>query len=169
MLEFDPRPLDLQRLCRELLEEARVQHPDSACELKLDYAGPDQPGLYDEKLLRHIFGNLLSNAVKYSPHGGEVLFRVSSEPGALVLEVSDSGIGIPEDEIAHLFESFHRASNVGTIQGTGLGLAIAKNAVNVHGGTISVRSRPGSGTCFSVRLPVPAVSQSIPLAADLVP
>jgi PAS domain S-box-containing protein len=169
MLEFDPRPLDLQALCQELLEEARVQHPDSACELKLDYGGPDQPGLYDEKLLRHIFGNLLSNAVKYSPRGGEVLFRVSSEPGALVLEVSDSGIGIPEDEIAHLFESFHRASNVGTIQGTGLGLAIAKNAVNVHGGTISVRSRPGSGTCFSVRLPVPAVSQSIPLAADPTP
>jgi len=169
MLEFDPRVLDLQALCLELLEEARVQHPDSACELKLDYAGPDQPGLYDEKLLRHIFGNLLSNAVKYSPQGGEVLFRVFTEPGVLVLEVSDCGIGIPEDEIAHLFESFHRASNVGTIQGTGLGLAIAKNAVNVHGGTISVSSRAGSGTCFSVRLPVSAVSQLTPLATDLAP
>jgi len=171
MLEFDPRPLDLQRLCRELLDEARVQQPDSACELRLDYAGSDEPGLYDEKLLRHIFGNLLSNAVKYSPDGGEVLFRVNTEPEALVLEVSDSGIGIPEDEIAHLFESFHRASNVGAIQGTGLGLAIAKNAVNVHGGTISVRSLVGSGACFSVRLPLPAGAQAtlFPLAANLAP
>ncbi|MEO8020341.1 7TM diverse intracellular signaling domain-containing protein [Polaromonas sp.] len=171
MLEFDPHTLDLQRLCRELLDEARVQQPDSACALRLDYAGSNEPGLYDEKLLRHILGNLLSNAVKYSPHGGEVLFRVYTEPEALVLEVSDSGIGIPEDEIAHLFESFHRASNVGTIQGTGLGLAIAKNAVSVHGGTISVTSQAGVGTCFSVRLPLQAVSQAalFPLAADLAP
>lgn len=169
MLEFDPQPLDLRRLCGELLEEARVQQPESTCELRLDYAGGDEPGLYDEKLLRHTFGNLLSNAVKYSPQGGEVLFRVFTEPGVLVLEVSDSGIGIPEDEIAHLFESFHRASNVGAIQGTGLGLAIAKNAVNVHGGTISVRSQTGAGTCFSVRLPLSAVSQvrSTSLAGDL--
>ncbi|MES2911436.1 MAG: sensor histidine kinase, partial [Pseudomonadota bacterium] len=57
------------------------------------------------------------------------------------------------DEISHLFESFHRASNVGAIQGTGLGLAIVKNAVDVHGGTIDVSSMPGQGTRFTVRLP----------------
>lgn len=169
MLEFDPRPVDLRRLCTELLDEARLQQPGTACALRLDYAGGDEPGLYDEKLLRHIFGNLLSNAVKYSPHGGDVWFRVFIEPGTLVLEVSDDGIGIPEDEISHLFESFHRASNVGAIQGTGLGLAIAKNAVDVHGGTISVRSRTASGSCFSVRLPLAAGAPPVssPLAADL--
>jgi len=67
--------------------------------------------------------------------------------------VEDEGIGIPEDELPHLFESFHRASNVGTIQGTGLGLAIVRNAVDIHGGTIDVRSSAGSGTAFTVRLP----------------
>jgi signal transduction histidine kinase len=83
-----------------------------------------------------------------------VLFRVCAEEDMVVLEVADEGIGIPEDELPHLFESFHRASNVGTIQGTGLGLAIVRNAVDIHGGTIAVRSSAGSGTTFTVRLPV---------------
>ena len=69
-----------------------------------------------------------------------------------MFEVSDQGIGIPAQEIPHLFESFHRASNVGTIPGTGMGLAIVKNSVELHGGTISVTSDPGKGTRFVVRL-----------------
>jgi signal transduction histidine kinase len=68
--------------------------------------------------------------------------------------VADRGIGIPPDEVTHLFESFHRASNVGAIQGTGLGLAIVKNAVEKHGGAIEVKSTLGEGTSFTVRLPV---------------
>jgi signal transduction histidine kinase len=69
-----------------------------------------------------------------------------------VFEVSDQGIGIPHDEIEDLFESFHRASNVGDIQGTGLGLAIVKQAVELHGGTVQVHSAVGHGTRFTVRL-----------------
>jgi signal transduction histidine kinase len=67
--------------------------------------------------------------------------------------VSDQGIGIPEEELGHLFESFHRASNVGSIPGTGLGLAIVKNAVDMHGGTLTVSSQAGAGSCFTVYLP----------------
>ncbi|WP_457280532.1 7TM diverse intracellular signaling domain-containing protein [Polaromonas sp. P5_D5] len=153
MLEFEPHPLDLHRLCHQLVEEARTQQPDSLCELRLDYSAGEGEGLYDEKLLRHIFSNLLSNAVKYSPLGGLVRFTVSIDQGMTVMEVADEGIGIPEDELPHLFESFHRASNVGTIQGTGLGLAIVRNAVDIHGGSIDVHSSAGSGTTFIVRLP----------------
>lgn len=153
MLEFEPHPLDLHRLCHQLVEEARTQQPDSLCELQLDYSAGAGEGLYDEKLLRHIFSNLLSNAVKYSPLGGLVRFTVSIDQDMTVMEVADEGIGIPEDELPHLFESFHRASNVGTIQGTGLGLAIVRNAVDIHGGTIDVHSSAGSGTTFIVRLP----------------
>lgn len=155
MLEFQPGRLDLQALCRRLLDEAKLQQPDSACELQLDYTAEGGAGQYDEKLLRHIFGNLLSNAVKYSPRGGVVRFSVARDRQAIVMEVSDQGIGIPEEEIPHLFETFHRASNVGSIPGTGLGLAIVQNAVSVHGGSISVSSQPGVGTCFTVRLPAP--------------
>lgn len=153
MLEFEPHPLDLHRLCHQLVEEARTQQPDSLCELQLDYSAGAGEGLYDEKLLRHIFSNLLSNAVKYSPLGGLVRFTVSIDQGMTVMEVADEGIGIPEDELPHLFESFHRASNVGTIQGTGLGLAIVRNAVDIHRGSIDVHSSAGSGTTFIVRLP----------------
>jgi PAS domain S-box-containing protein len=163
MLEFCPAMLDLRRLCQDMLEEARLQQPDSLCELRLEFtteAGAGQEpchGRYDEKLLRHIFGNLLSNAVKYSPLGGAVMFRVHCDGSGTVMSVSDEGIGIPAEELPHLFESFHRASNVGTIQGTGLGLAIAKNAVDKHGGTITVESRPGEGTRFTIRFPAAAM------------
>jgi PAS domain S-box-containing protein len=159
MLEFDPRALDLQALCRQLLEEARLQQAGSLCDVQLDYAAGAEPGLYDEKLLRHIFSNLLSNALKYSPQGGRVLFRVTADEEGVLLEVSDQGIGIPEDELGHLFESFHRASNVGSIPGTGLGLAIVRNAVDMHGGSLTVRSQAGAGSCFTVRLPQPAAAR----------
>ncbi len=76
------------------------------------------------------------------------------EQGFTVFEVSDQGIGIPAEALGHLFESFHRSSNVGTIAGTGLGLAIVKNAVTVYGGTIDVTSSPGEGARFTIRLPI---------------
>ncbi len=152
MLEFRPVHIDLVPLCLALAEEARAQHPDSPCTLRTDLANDLRPGLYDDKLLGHIFSNLLSNAIKYSPQGGVVDFRVCPEGANTVFEVSDSGIGIPSDEIAHLFESFHRSSNVGNIQGTGLGLAIVKNAVDLHGGSIEVFSVQGQGTRFRVTL-----------------
>ncbi len=153
MLEFMPKPLDLKPLFNELLEEARAQQAGTPCKVGVEFARGMSEGVYDEKLLRHIFGNLLSNAIKYSPQGGEVRFEVSIEPGHTVFVVSDQGIGIPADEVGHLFESFHRASNVGAINGTGLGLAIVKNAVTVHGGTVEVDSRAGQGTRFTVLLP----------------
>ncbi len=152
MLEFNPVALDLAALCHALVEEARTQLPDSRCTVRTDIESGVSTGMYDEKLLVHIFGNLLSNAMKYSPNGGEVNFKVYRQADEMVFEVSDQGIGIPSDEIAHLFESFHRSSNVGNIQGTGLGLAIVKNSVDLHGGRIEVRSELGKGTCFTVRL-----------------
>lgn len=153
MLDFAPRLQALAPLCNDVLEEARLQQPEAPCSLRLEMPPDAGQGWYDDKLFRHVFSNLLSNAIKYSPQGGEVLFAVSLEPGHVVIEVSDHGIGIPLDEIGHLFESFHRASNVGDIPGTGLGLAIVKNAVTIHGGTIEVSSSLESGTRFRVRLP----------------
>ena len=102
-----------------------------------------------------MFGNLLSNALKYSPAGGPVRFVVGRQDGALHLCVQDQGIGIPEDEQADMFDSFHRASNVGDIEGTGLGLSIVKKAVELHGGTITVQSAAGAGTRFCILLPDP--------------
>ncbi|QTN28248.1 PAS domain-containing sensor histidine kinase [Rhodoferax sp. AJA081-3] len=152
MLEFRPHAVNLLQICQELVEDTRTQHPLSRSEITTDFSQTTAMGMFDEKLLHHIFGNLLSNALKYSPQGGAVAFSVVSTPEHTVFQVSDQGIGIPPDEIPHLFESFHRASNVGDIQGTGLGLAIVKNAVDLHGGSIQVTSAPGLGTTFTVRL-----------------
>ncbi len=80
-------------------------------------------------------------------------FDVDCGEDHFTFDVSDEGIGIPENDLPRLFETFHRATNVGNIVGTGLGLAIVKRSVDLHGGTISVRSALGKGTVFTVRLP----------------
>jgi signal transduction histidine kinase len=118
----------------------------------------------DPNQLRHVLVNLLSNAIKYTPAGGRVGLRVRGDPGQVVFEISDQGIGIAPEDQAHLFELFFRASNVGNVSGTGLGLAIVKRAVDLHCGDVSVRSEVGAGTRFTVRLPVgetaPAVNET---------
>ena len=152
MLEFKPRQIDIAALCSSLAEDARIQHAQADVGLNTRFAGLPETGLYDEKLLRHIIGNLLSNAIKYSPKDGQVEFRVFAADGKMVFEVADQGMGIPAEEIPHLFEWFHRASNVGSIQGTGLGLAIVKSSVDLHSGSLSVSSVPGRGSCFTVTM-----------------
>ncbi len=152
MLEFRPQQTDLLALCRDIVQEARFLLPKTNCEIETQFSPEVSAGAFDAKLLRHILGNLLSNAIKYSPQGGKVSLDVYRQDGRTVFEVQDQGIGIPPEEIPHLFQSFHRASNVGDIQGTGLGLAIVKNSVELHGGSIVVRSLPGQGACFTVTL-----------------
>jgi signal transduction histidine kinase len=112
----------------------------------------------DVSLLRLALGNLLGNALKYSPGGEPVDLRVRREADFLVVEVSDRGIGVPEEDRSRLFEPFHRASNVGGIQGSGLGLVIVRRCADLHGGDVSVDSREGGGTRF--RLSLPAFRQS---------
>ena len=103
--------------------------------------------------MKQIAVNLLSNALKYSPPESAVTCAVSADGDRLHLRVTDRGIGIPAADLPRLFESFHRGTNVGNIQGTGLGLAIVKRSVDLHGGTLSVRSVLGQGTVFTVSLP----------------
>lgn len=99
--------------------------------------------------------NLLDNALKFSPSGGRVIVSLTAEQGNAVVAVSDTGPGIPADELPMLFERFHRgtASRSGSISGVGLGLAISRAIVEGHGGRITVESAPGGAT-FSVRLPL---------------
>jgi len=108
----------------------------------------------DENLLRHILTNLLSNAIKYSPQGGEVLLTLICQADQAIFRVQDRGIGIPPEDQARLFDTFHRAGNVRNIPGTGLGLAIVKRSVDAQGGTIRVESQVGVGTTVTVTLPV---------------
>lgn len=106
--------------------------------------------------LDRIFNNLLSNAVKYTPGKGTVTVTLSRTDGDARIVVEDTGIGIPEEAMAHLFEEFYRAPNAKEFEheGTGLGLTIAKDLVTRLGGWISVHSAPGEGTRFTVSLPL---------------
>jgi len=152
-LQFEPKPVDLAELCHKVVDELR---PGVAKQHVIEFEQQFERGSLnlDEKLLRHILTNLLSNAVKYSPPGSTVWLRLTEHDGQALMEVGDHGIGIPVEDQARLFESFHRASNVGTRQGTGLGLVIVKKAVELHGGTISIDSKADAGTRISVRLPL---------------
>lgn len=154
--EFNPISIHLGTFCRRLIDELQSEQESIGArrrKVNLSIQGGADQGHFDEKLMRHIFGNLLSNAVKYSPDGGDVEFRVHRNDDAFIFSIEDHGIGIPESDLPRLFESFHRAANVGTISGTGLGLAIVKRSIELHSGSISVSSLPGSGTTFTVSLP----------------
>jgi len=149
-LDFNPSPLNLDALCRGFVEE--MQTP--AHTLIFTQQGTCGTAMIDLRLLRYIIPNLLSNAIKYSPSGSQINVDLICNDRQAVIRVKDRGIGIPEKDLKHLFEIFHRAANVETIAGTGLGLAIAKNAVEAHGGKISVESQVGVGTVFTVTLPL---------------
>ena len=109
-----------------------------------------------EEEIDRAVNNLVSNAVKYTQEGGEVAITLRAQEGSARLEVADSGIGIPEEALDHLFEEFYRAPNAKAQvkQGTGLGLVITKDIVTRYGGTIRVESAVGKGTRFTVVLPL---------------
>jgi signal transduction histidine kinase len=105
--------------------------------------------------LEEAFSNLIGNAIKYTPAGGKVRVSAASGPETLTVKVTDTGIGIAEEDQKRLFQRFYRVRNEQTryIQGTGLGLSLVKKIVESHNGRVEVESRPGRGTTFSVSLP----------------
>jgi signal transduction histidine kinase len=110
----------------------------------------------DSERIAQLVANLISNAIKFTPEGGVVTVRAVVAGERAAIEVADTGIGIPMAEQARIFERFFRSSTATeqAIPGTGLGLVITKAIAEAHGGSISVRSEPGAGTCFRVELPL---------------
>jgi PAS domain S-box-containing protein len=147
---------DLDALCTLIIDELQSQRSDLH---RLTYRC--DPALrtvaLDKKLMRHIITNLLSNALKYSPGDIPVHLDLARIEHDLVITCRDGGIGIPPADLTYLFQPFHRAANVGNISGTGLGLVIAKESVELQGGTLTVESREGAGSTFTVRIPLSAV------------
>ncbi|TAD77147.1 MAG: PAS domain-containing sensor histidine kinase [Oscillatoriales cyanobacterium] len=167
-LKFQPTWLDLEQFCAGLVEEMSLNLRQDQT---ISFQTVDRPAVgrlleLDEKLLRHILSNLLSNALKYSPEGGTVRLRLVYGAETVKLSVQDRGIGIPSADLDRLFESFHRAGNVGTIPGTGLGLTIVQRSIALHGGQIHVTSIEGEGTTFTVTLPT-RNAKPLPRAIDL--
>ena len=152
ILEFKPTCLDLVQYCDELLAEVKLDLNNER-EITFTCQSETLPCFMDNNLLAHILRNLLTNALKYSPSDSLVEFNLTSQEGQVIFEIQDQGIGIPREDLPHLFESFYRATNVDNIVGTGLGLTIVKKCVDIHQGEIFVDSTLGGGTKVTVTLP----------------
>lgn len=121
-------------------------------DMKVAYEG-DEDFITDKRMLKNILLNLLSNATKFSGEDKHIWINVSNKNNTLSVTVKDEGIGIPEGDLPHLFDTFFRGKNVSHIQGTGLGLPIIKRYLNLLNGDISVNSRYNEGTTFCITLP----------------
>jgi signal transduction histidine kinase len=153
-------PLELRREMSDLVDLARTLVGEltesEGRSIEVHAESETIVGLWDSARLERVLGNLLGNAMKYSEPDTTIRVVVRNvDDGTAELRVEDRGIGIPEADLPHIFERFHRGSNVvGTIHGSGVGLAGARQIVEQHGGTINVTSNEGDGATFSVLLPL---------------
>lgn len=157
-------PADLVTLVRQV---AAYQQIIAGHQIRIETAAAALTGEWDAVRLERVIDNLLANAIKYSPGGSEItvtLARHEDAAGAwAVLTVRDQGLGIPAADLPHIFDRFYRAGNVaGRVAGSGIGLTAVREIVEQHGGTVSVQSREGMGSTFTVRLPLPATPSSGP-------
>jgi signal transduction histidine kinase len=118
----------------------------------LDAKLPELSG--DSAQLERVFWNLLGNAIKFTPAGGTVTVTSSRQDGTVDISIRDTGIGIQPDDLPALFTQFRRLKGAAKVEGTGLGLFIVKTIVEAHRGTVKAESAGGSGSNFTVRLPI---------------
>ena len=143
---------DIREIIEKQIEGLRVVAERK--KIELDSEHPEKPisMAYGDRLkIETVVANLLDNAVKYTNEGGSVKVRLSENDKTILVEVTDTGIGIKEEELLHVFDIFYRADR--TIEGTGLGLAVARRIISDHGGVFSVRSTYGKGSTFWFTLP----------------
>lgn len=147
------RLLDIGAVCRSIAEEVEtVWGAGQACEVNI--AADCGGALLDETLFRRVLENLLTNAYRYTPSDGTVSLQVRREVNRLLIEIIDTGIGIPGEDRRLIFEAFYRSRNVEGRRGLGLGLSIVQESLSQLGGTITVASRIGVGSTMRVEIPV---------------
>ncbi|MGB2895239.1 MAG: GAF domain-containing protein [Anaerolineales bacterium] len=160
--QLQKRPMNVNDLLHSLAEDRRSLAANQGLQLEINIS-PDLPEIQgDERLLSQVFTNLLTNAMNYTQEGGEITLRTRTEKDAsiewIVVEIEDTGLGIPLEEQSEIFNRFFRgAASLSTgAPGTGLGLAICNEIAHRHDGLITVTSEgiPGKGSCFSVWLPI---------------
>ncbi len=156
--ELHLEPFSLTELVQDVAQKfrLRVETHGLILETEIPVGAPFVSG--DIALIERVLENLIENAIKYTPAGGRIRLSLVPRPGHIAARVSDTGVGIPEHEIPHIFERLHRVekSRGEGPEGTGLGLAIAHRILDLHGSSITVESKPGDGTSFSFDLPTAA-------------
>jgi len=149
---LEREPVELERVVGEAVDTALTVDPDRKIELDAEHAVV----LGDRDRLRQIVDNLLSNVRAHTPPATPVRVSLSTENGAALIEVADSGPGMKAEEAERVFERFYRAdtSRSRARGGVGLGLSIVAAVAEAHGGTVSARSEPGNGSTFRITLPL---------------
>jgi len=148
----DRRELDICLLARLAINSIRKLADEKNIKINMMHdEGISLKG--DEQQLKQMFLNLLDNAVKYTPREGSVKVEIRAENSGVAIKIADTGSGIPEAHIGHIFDRFYRVDKSRTEKGFGLGLSIVKSVVDAHCGTIRVESSPGRGTTFILYLP----------------
>jgi signal transduction histidine kinase/serine phosphatase RsbU (regulator of sigma subunit)/FixJ family two-component response regulator len=160
-MQVERRPVDLASFTADLAAQFRSAVERGGVALIVEVPDEAVVASVDPDLWERIVLNLISNAFKFTFEGA-ITVRLAIDDGDAVLTVADTGIGIPSSELPHLFDRFHRVRGARsrTQEGTGIGLALTRELVNVHEGTITVGSTPGTGTIFTVRVPTSAPGQA---------
>jgi signal transduction histidine kinase len=148
---LETRPLDAREVVSRAMEELRPVAEAKRIRLNLDADGQNFTVQGEEGSLVRVVINLLGNAVNFTGTDGTVTLKLAEAGERIRLQVQDTGVGIPRDALASIFEPYRQAH--GRRQGSGLGLAVVKGVVEAHRGTISVDSTPGVGSCFTIELP----------------
>lgn len=151
-LRMDRRPVELAGLMEEVYWRLKTRADERSVELFMDTHGPVSVS-GDRDRLRRLLLNLAENAIKYTGENGRVSLSLSQDEGRVRIEVSDTGRGIPEEEMERIFQPFYRSPDILSERGYGLGLSIARSIALAHGGELSVNSVPGRGSTFLVYLP----------------
>ena len=156
IVAFEVRDIRLSQIAQQRIHAFRVQAEKRSLTLELEETLPGIMVRCDEEGLATIFDNLISNAVRYTPEGGQVIVRCSSDAMMGIIEVIDNGLGIAPEHQERIFERFYRVDKARSsdLGGTGLGLSIVKHFAQSFSGQVSVSSRLGKGTTFTVRLPL---------------
>jgi two-component system sensor histidine kinase BaeS len=154
-LALEKRMVDVGDLLRDAQVNFGPQADDRGVTLALDLPAELPPVEADRRRISQVVSNLLTNALRHTPQGGRVMLSAAATEDAVEVVVSDTGTGIPAEDLSYIFERFWRGdkSRSRAGGGSGLGLAIAKQLVEMHGGTITAESTPGAGSTFRFTLP----------------
>jgi len=163
-LELEMKPVKVDVVLNNIIKLMRLQAAKKMVDIKTDIPKSFPEVMGDEIYLDRVFINLLSNAIKYTPDGGEIKVKCKTTDGGKTrhkryaeISISDTGIGISQEDLPGLFNKYKRAKGSGRIEGTGLGLFIVKYIVDSHNGEVEVSSKVGEGSIFIVRFPLKGV------------
>ncbi len=153
--ELDMKRVDINDLVKGIVESFRWDNKDKSLEIIEEYAGEIAKTSIDETMITSAIFNILANAVKYNRNNPTISIKVWAD-NDLCISIADNGIGIAKDEIVHIFDKFYRVytGNIHNVKGLGLGLFYVKQIVEAHKGTISVTSKLGQGSIFTIKLPI---------------